>query len=182
MKDKTCKGCEQQFTPQRSFQQCCSPRCAIDLSIKNRNKKRKSENRKYKKEFRDKDKTWHANALKRDFHRWVKWRDRNEDCISCGCSLTNLPSRSVHASHYRPAGGNSAVKYHPWNVHLACSVCNAHKSGNLVSYRAALIDKIGLENVEWLESQTQTCTWDIDDLKLMRVGYRRILRDVMTEN
>lgn len=80
-------------------------------------------------------------------------RDRADGCISChmGADYNGL----WHGSHYRPAGNNAAVQFHLWNIHKACAQCNLFKSGNLAAYRPRLIEKIGMDRVEWLESQSQ---------------------------
>jgi len=119
--------------------------------------------------------------LRDDFHRWVKLRDAGLPCVSCNRDMSGLTARAVHASHFRPAGQNGAVRFHPWNVHLACGVCNEHLSGNLVPYRVELIERIGEPAVEWLESQTQTHTWDVEDLAWMREGYRAAIRRLVAE-
>lgn len=81
------------------------------------------------------------------FNAWVRARDACQPCISCG----RIHQGQNHAGHYRPAGSNPELRFEPDNCHLQCAPCNSHLSGNLTSYRPALIAKIGLERVEWLE-------------------------------
>ena len=80
-------------------------------------------------------------------------RDRDDGCISCHMPANY--SGAWHGSHYRPAGNNAAVQFNLWNIHKSCAQCNLFKGGNLSAYRPRLIAKIGLERVEWLESQNQ---------------------------
>lgn len=81
-------------------------------------------------------------------------RDRHDGCISChvGPNYGGI----WHGSHFRPAGNNAAVELHLWNIHKACEQCNYYKGGNISAYRPRLVEKIGVDRVEWLESQTQT--------------------------
>ncbi|STY61393.1 Bacteriophage Lambda NinG protein [Mannheimia haemolytica] len=51
----------------------------------------------------------------------------------------------------KTVGGNPELRFNEDNVNRQCSVCNNHKSGNIVNYRINLIEKIGLERVEFLE-------------------------------
>lgn len=80
-------------------------------------------------------------------------RDRHDGCISChvGPNYGGV----WHGSHFRPAGNNSAVELHLWNIHKSCEQCNYFKGGNIGAYRPRLIAKIGADRVDWLESQTQ---------------------------
>ena len=38
------------------------------------------------------------------------------------------------------------------NVHLQCEYCNTYKHGNPIDYRINLINKIGVDRVEYLEN------------------------------
>ena len=76
-----------------------------------------------------------------------------------------------HGSHFRSVGAASAVRFNLWNIHKACSICNHHLSGNIAGYKPRLIQKIGLEKVEWLESQNQVVRHDIEYLK----RYKRVM-------
>jgi len=64
------------------------------------------------------------------------------------------------------------------NIHKACSECNNFKSGNLSEFRIKLIGKIGLEMVEWLESQNQPYQWDLEDIKEVKAYYKEQLKDL----
>ncbi len=86
------------------------------------------------------------------FNRFIRERDKHENCISCGKHINGVR----HASHYLSAGGHSNVRYHEDNVWVSCYKCNVMLSGNQVEYRKRLIDKIGIERVEWLESNGAT--------------------------
>jgi malonyl CoA-acyl carrier protein transacylase len=83
----------------------------------------------------------------------ARLRDRHDGCISCHMG-PNYDGQ-WHGSHFRPAGNNSAVQFHLWNIHKACAQCNLFKGGNIAAYRPRLVEKITAERVEWLESQTQ---------------------------
>jgi hypothetical protein len=80
-------------------------------------------------------------------------RDRNDGCISChmGPNYQGM----WHGSHYRSVGACSNTQFLLWNIHKACAQCNHTKSGNREGYRPRLIEKIGLERVEWLDAQNQ---------------------------
>jgi len=182
---RTCSapGCVERFTPFTSFTKWCSPECGVSVALANVAKikakeltKTRSENHKSKREFLENDKRHVGKQARAYLHRWVKWRDRGLPCCACGNSMDHLPESARHASHYRPAGMNAAIKYDGINVHMCCSRCNSQLSGNPVEYRVRLIDKIGAEKVEWLDNQNHVKRWTIEELRDIRDDYKTRLK------
>lgn len=86
------------------------------------------------------------------FNRYIRQRDDLGgyfQCISCGepKSLDQM-----NASHYMAAGNYSNTRFNEDNVHGACIKCNKFLHGNLIEYRKRLVQKIGLDRVEFVES------------------------------
>jgi hypothetical protein len=104
------------------------------------------------------------------FNGYIRIRDKGKSCVSCG--KPDDGSHQRHASHYRPSV-NRAVTFNTYNVHASCAQCNTMKSGNLIPYRAHLIEMIGEEKVLWLESQTQPHTHEIEYLKRIKTIFAR---------
>jgi hypothetical protein len=90
---------------------------------------------------------WHA-LTQRAVNALVQARDRGKPCISCGTTS----AAQWDAGHYLSRGANPALRYHTQNIHLQCVRCNVHLSGNQAAYRVGLIARIGIAEVEWLES------------------------------
>lgn len=82
------------------------------------------------------------------FNKWIRSRDLNKGCISCGGSVD-------HAGHYFNQGQHSALRYHELNVNGQCVSCNTYKHGNLINYRKGLVNRYGWEVVEELESKAE---------------------------
>lgn len=171
MKLKTCKSCKQKFRPERQMQQVCSYECSIEYAKKHlstKAKEVKTKQRRALKAFNDSD----INKLKRlaqmVFNKYIRLRDGNT-CISCGY-VGN--SRQIHAGHYKPSGGFSALRYNENNVHSQCSICNNHLSANLIPYRENLIKKIGIDEVEKLESTTEPYRYTVEELQEIIKTYR----------
>lgn len=108
----------------------------------------------------------------------VRLRDRELGCVSCDRPATW--DGQWHASHFRSVGAASSVRFHMWNIHRACSICNNHKSGNLEGYRPRIVERIGQEKVDWLLSQNQLANYRIPYLtrfkKVMGKRLRRLLQ------
>ena len=168
-KTKKCKYCKERFEYMNSFQ----PFCFKDECIKAHNQKTKEKKSKeFKKEFKENDKSTLMKLSQVLVNKYVRLRDLSKPCISCGYKGN---SRQIHAGHYKPVGNNQQLRYNTINIHAQCSICNNHLSANLVNYRVALIEKIGLEKVEWLECNHKTKKYTLEYLqKLIKVFRKKI--------
>ena len=110
------------------------------------------------------------------FNAWVRARDAGRPCISCG----RIHQGQNHAGHYRPAGSNPELRFEPDNCHLQCAPCNSHLSGNLTAYRPALIAKIGLERVEWLEGPHEQKRYRKEDYQAVEAEYKAKLKELQS--
>lgn len=136
--------------PDRLMQSTCSPKCAIDHATAQRKKKEDKAARLAIAHYRQTDKKWLKRKAQEAFNAFVRRRDKDQPCISCGYVGAG---RQWHAGHYRPVGQNSALAFDERNVHKQCVQCNNYLSGNLPAYRSNLIQKLGIEAVLELESE-----------------------------
>ena len=101
------------------------------------------------------------------FNRWIRERDKDLPCISCG------KARVEQGGHYLSAGHHSVHRFNEKNVHGQCLRCNYYLSGNLVNYRANLIKKIGLQQVEILEGTARKVKkWSKIELQIISKQYK----------
>lgn len=173
IKTKKCKVCKAEFYPSNSTQKVCQYKCAIELIRMEEKKKFKAVTRKMKKEMNDGDKKFQADLTKSLCHKYIRLRDKNIPCISCG--TTNA---KWDAGHYMPSFNNPAIRYHPFNINKQCYRCNQQLSANLTSYRKNLIEKIGLKNVEWLETQKHSYKYTLEDHKEMQEYFKELIRQL----
>lgn len=189
-KPKTCPICNTEYLPRSSLQKVCHDYlCAIAF-----NKQRDAENaaheqrkqerlqRENLKERRERLKglpEWQKEA-QAAFNRYIRMRDLNKNCVSCGSPLISnsnyLTGSAVDASHYRSRGAASHLKFNVFNVHSACTRCNRQLSGNAVEYRIRLIERIGLDRVEKLEQDRAPRKYTIDYLKRVKAIFARRAR------
>ncbi|QPB42202.1 recombination protein NinG [Rodentibacter haemolyticus] len=151
-KEYKCKVCGDYFVKTvSSLQKVCSPKCALELAQNNAQKAREKAEKQKLKERKAKLKNrsqWLKEAQK-VFNQFIRLRDKNEPCISCG----NYHQGKYDAGHYRSVGACPELRFCELNVHKQCVPCNQHKSGNAIEYRINLVKRIGVEKVEWLERQ-----------------------------
>lgn len=189
-KPKTCPICSTEYTPRSSLQKVChNYKCAIafnkqrDAEIAAREqRKREREQSADLKQRREALKTraeWEREA-QAAFNRYIRMRDMNQECISHpGKLISNsnyITGSAVDASHYRSRGAASHLRFNVFNVHAACTRCNRQLSGNAVEYRIRLIERIGLERVERLESDNEPRKFDIDYLRRVKSIFTRRAR------
>jgi hypothetical protein len=189
-KPKTCPICSTEYLPWSSTQKVCANyKCAIEFNRRKDEELAVRENRKRDRQQRD-DFRNRREALKGEpewqreaqaaFNRYIRMRDLDKDCVSCGRVLNGasnyLTGSAIDASHYRSRGAASHLKFNVFNVHSACTRCNRQLSGNAVEYRIRLIKRIGLQRVEQLESSSTPRKFSIDYLKRVKAIFTRRAR------
>ena len=185
-KRRRCKICKELFPPFNSFDVVCGVPCALE-AIKDKDMDRVQRER-FKKdtaksdraavrEFNQNDRGWWENKAKEAFNKYIRIRDRGKPCISC--DKPDNGGHQRHASHYRPAHMNSALKFDETNVHASCQQCNSSKSGNLTPYRRSLVHMLGLAAVEALDNNHEKKRWEIDELREITTKYRRLSEEAL---
>lgn len=171
-KEKACKVCRTKFAPQRPMATCCSPFCALSLAKSNRAKAEKVAQVKERREDKAKleklkSKSQRTKETQTAFNAWIRERDHDRPCISCG----RHHSGQYHAGHYLSVGTRPEIRFEPLNVWKQCAPCNTHLSGNAVLFRQALVREIGVEKVEWLEGPHPLPKYTNDELDAMKADF-----------
>jgi len=84
---------------------------------------------------------------KKPFQKWIRLRDINKGCISCGTTDSDI----WDAGHYLKAELYTGLIFDETNVHKQCRKCNSFLGGNEVNYRKGLINRFGEDFVNNLE-------------------------------
>ncbi len=181
IKPKKCRICHEKYTPRNSLHICCSPSCAYKYATRQSERKKKREEAEQRKAWNKrkadvKPLSHWMNMTQRVFNDYIRARD-GDICISCG-STTAV---SYHAGHYRTTAAASQLRFNEDNVNSQCAACNTHHSGNIGPYRINLINKIGLQRVEELESDNQPHRYTREELERIRARYRALLRALVKQ-
>ena len=168
---RTCKLCKIKFEPQyNAVQSVCSFSCSIELTKKNQQKKAKKAWSKEKKIRKDALKTNsdYVRELQVVFNKFIRLRDKDKGCVSCNTPLTS----KYDAGHFYSTGSYPELRFHEDNVHGQCVHCNQHKHGNLLEYNIKIVDRIGADKLEVLNSlRNKPKKYTIDELKGLKVLY-----------
>lgn len=193
---RKCAHCREWFHPARDGQVACSFECANAIGKEQTAKAREAAKQKEAQRQRAEEKSgrqrrkakresfktkaqWDKEAQSA-FNRYIRIRDEGKECVSCGNPLIGksnyLTGSAIDASHYRSRGAASHLKFNVFNVHSACTRCNRQLSGNAVEYRIRLIERIGQERVERLESDNEPRRFDIPYLLRIKSIFTRKAR------
>jgi hypothetical protein len=178
-KPKRCLHCKKLFTPSRPMQQVCDALCAM-----RRVRAAKVEERAKVRTRKEAIKTIPvliAEAQK-EFNAYIRFRDKDQPCICCGRPLGDGDVGGAYdCGHYRSTGSASHLRFTELNAHAQRKQCNRWGAGRAVDYRVGLIARIGREAVEALESDNRVHKWTADELRSIRDGYRKRLKEMMKE-
>ena len=195
---RKCKVCGEYFVPKFHDIRIrwCSPEHGAILAMEEREKEKVKaaakrikeqkeaekvgrQRRKAKRESLKSKSQWDKEAQSA-FNRYIRIRDEGKPCVSCGNPLIGksnyLTGSAIDASHYRSRGAASHLKFNVFNVHSSCTRCNRQLSGNAVEFRIRLIDRIGLDRVERLESDNEPRRFDIPYLQRIKSIFTRKAR------
>lgn len=181
IKPKTCRVCGDEFYPWAStLQIVCSVKCSVEHAKAQEAKKRKAERIRMKREFRANDRPHQLKLTQAVVNRWVVHvRDVGLPCFTCGLLFTAQKIGGViDCGHYLTVGAHPELRFETRQLARQCISCNRHNGGRPREFRAALIQREGIEFVEWLEGPhddmpKMTCP----DLIDLRAHYSRLIRE-----
>ncbi|MES1989235.1 MAG: recombination protein NinG [Pseudomonadota bacterium] len=179
LKTRKCKHCKTVFQKTSPLHSLCSPKCAIANAESLKLKREAVAARKSRIDTKtklDKIKSltdWLKDA-ERYCNKYVRLRDENLPCISCG-TTKNV---QYAAGHYRTVKAAPHLRFNLDNIQKQCnSYCNRHLSGNISEYRPNLIKKIGIERVEALENNNDIHRYTIEEAKEILAKFRKLCRE-----
>jgi len=198
LKAKKCRQCPELFMPWNSTQVCCSPECALIYikhkqetklrrAIKTSEMVKRKEIRQRKEKLKSRSE-WLAEA-QIIFNKFIRLRDKDEPCISCGRYDHEIDYIGVggkwDCGHWKTRGAFPELRFNEFNAHKQCKSCNGGagkytKKNHTVaqSYKLNLIEKIGQKNVDILESKHEQLKLSIDDIKAIKTKYRDKIKEL----
>lgn len=171
-----CPVCEKFFSKLNSLQKFCSPRCsyqAMKMKMQSMPVKAFRNNKKLKNQGNNL-----VVATQNAVNAYVRARDENKECISCGTPLVGKRhGGGFDAGHYRSVGSAPHLRFYTLNIHGQCRRCNLWESGNHDQYRIGLIERLGNEKVEAIEADQRERHYTDEQLKrLVRIFNKKTKR------
>jgi hypothetical protein len=173
---KSCSVCQKPFTPVRPMQAVCSPRCA--------HRKVRADKASERARVKERKRALETipeliKVAQREFNAFIRERDAEKPCISCGGPLgQGGVGGGYDCGHFRSTGSAAHLRFDERNAAGQCKHCNRYLAGNVVSYRAGLIQRIGLAAVEDVESDNRVHRWTREELREIAARYRAKLKEL----
>lgn len=187
---RNCKICKTRFKPNTLYEWWCSEEHKEELITKlatEARQKRIQQQERQRKETTQQERrslkirklavqprSYFIKQAQQAVNAFIRERDKHLPCVSCG----TLSAAQWDAGHYRTTAAAPQLRFDPRQIWKQCSVCNQHKSGNLVPYRAELIRRIGLAEVESIEGNHDRHRWTIEECKAIKAEYQQKLKDL----
>jgi len=181
---RKCKNCKAEFMPRLPLQSVCDYKCATEIAIKKRTSEGKKALQQQKRELIEEKKankkrlieleplSYFKNKAQDALNKWITHvRDKDLPCISCG-----KYKEFYDAGHYLARSIRPALALTEDNIHKQCVYCNQYSKNAHHAYREALILKIGIDKVLWLEGPHEPAKWSKQDLLDIEAEYKLKLK------
>lgn len=178
---RKCTICKAPYEPRSAWAKVCGPECAekhaAAVLVRQKAKAQRQE-RAQDKIKRDsmKTKPQLIREAQTEVNKYVRLRDEGLPCISCGISYSSDRNDVWDAGHLRSAGSSPGTRFNTLNIHKQCVRCNQYLSSNALKYRIALIEKIGLDMVEKIESHPGVSKFSHDYLIRLKIIFRKRIK------
>jgi len=114
---------------------------------------------------------------KKPFQKFIRFRDANLPCISCG----TVKAQIWDGGHFYKAELYTGLIFNEDNSHKQCRKCNTFLGGNENNYRLGLIERFGIKFVEELDElsiNSRTYKFEKDELREIKQKYLKRLREL----
>lgn len=179
-RDKRCRNpdCREWFKASNTLARACSPRCAIAVTRADERRRQRQETQQMRESL--KTRSDYLREAQRAFNWYIRERDHDKPCISCGATSTSDPltGGGWDCGHYRSTGANPELRFCELNAAKQCKRDNRDLSGNVANFRIGLRDRIGDDALAWIEGHHEPKHYTADDLKEIRDRYRRLAREL----
>ncbi len=153
----------------------CDLDCAVSYAYKNKEKGREIKHKEQKREYNDNKLSTRKRAAKEACHLYIRTRDKDKPCICCGEPLGD----DFHAGHFWESGNFSFVRFNENNIHGQKASCNTFKGGDSGFYRVNLIERIGIERVQYLDNnRSNKVKLSVDDYRKIEAEYKQKLKEL----
>jgi len=174
-----CKNCKKPASNRFGLHTFCDTECAYQFAIAAKEKAASKKQKEFNAETRRrkvalKSRSDWLKDLQVVFNRFIRLRDAGNPCISCGRNS----GAKMNAGHYLSVGSHPELRFNELNTNIQCEHCNSFKSGNQAAYRVELIKKIGLAQVEKLESKHEPLKLTIDEIKVLIAEYKSKIKQL----
>lgn len=115
--------------------------------------------------------------LQKIFNKFIRLRDKDKPCVSCG------QVKDLQAGHFFAVSGYDGLRFDEDNVHGECARCNCWDESHLILYSENLKGRIGEERYEALKQRARNYKqfgnkWSRVELEEMLILYKSKVREL----
>jgi ferredoxin len=185
LRTRKCRICREPYMQLNSLKVTCGKfECQVAFGLKHAEKSQSARAKKERKETR---KAKDAMKTPRDlipeaqivFNRFIRLRDADEPCISCGrIEVEYTIGGQWDCGHFMSVGAKPELRFEEKNAYKQCKKCNggskyARKSHTVAQeYEIRLRAKVGDELVDWLKGPHAPKHYSTDDLRAIKALYQ----------
>jgi hypothetical protein len=158
-------------------------KCLLAYPAKVKKEKEEREKKRLKEDKESSVKYW-IPKLQKEVNKYVRLRDHNLPCISCGAPKTV----QWEAGHYRSVGSCPELRFDLRNINKQCHRCNFEGSANYkggkgwgLGYDQGIIDRFGQERLDWLNGYHEPKNYTAQELKEMTIKFRKLNKELEKE-
>lgn len=165
-----CKVCGRPFLRLNSMQAVCGVRCAVKVPAIRKRTERLTDTIKREALKSRKELTQEAQQA---FNAYIRLRDAGRPCICCGSEFEpQKRGGSADAGHFLSIGAAPNLRFDEANVHAQRKNCNRPGGTTRAAFRAGMIARVGLAEVERLEADQVPRKFTAEELRELRARYR----------
>ena len=165
-----CKKCKEKFEALHFNQKYCTKtECFEEWINKAKQVQWKTKKRRMKEEL--KTTSEFVKEAQKWVNRFVRLRDKDKGCVSCGTPLVG----KYDAGHFFSAGGHGSVRFDLRNINAQC----VYEHGNLFNYHKELLKRIGSKEFNNLELQSNGVhKHDKEELKQLIKEFKQKCKEI----
>ena len=112
---------------------------------------------------------------------YIRHRDKDRACISCGRTDDDLSTDSLRGSvwdagHFKTVGGHPELRFDTRNINKQCRKCNGFEGGQQKAHELGIAYRYGRDRVEWLNGPHEPKHYDRHYLERMRKVFNKKMR------
>ncbi len=171
---RKCKNCKESFeTKNKNQRYCLEPKCVHKWVIEANKKAWEVEKKKMLEDLETVSEL--TKKAQKEFNSFIRERDKDKGCISCGTELNS----KFDAGHYFESYRYPNVRFDYNNVHGQCTVCNHRRHGNLLEYQVGIEKRIGgVELFDLHQKAHEKRTYTKEELRSTIKKYRKLTREL----
>lgn len=179
IRKKKCSICGEKFTPYKSTQRVCSPKCAIEHTNLKKAENTAGLNRMRNEKESEESLAQLTKQTQILVNKYIRARDKGKPCISCDVKWNNR----FQACHRFDVKQHNGLRFDFFNIFGGCPKCNIWENGNYQQYDLRLPNRIGEEEYQKLHKRAKIAlripySWTKRELRQVQKQVKELIKSL----